>query len=260
MQIRCLIVDDEAPARDELKFLLSSHALIDVIGEAGSAAQAIDLCQQSKPDLVFLDIQMPGQDGFDVIRTLADCLPSPPLFVFITAYDSYAVKAFEASAVDYILKPVSQSRLATTIDRAVKLLHERQMPLQQQIESLLSQVTDKRPTPKPSRVSVEKNGRIRLIDPAEIIYCAYEDNRIMAYRFDSVLPIYGIASMDRMEEHLANSGFFRAHRATLVNLNAIREFSPWFNGKYSLVMNDQTGSELTVSRSRVKEFKDQLGL
>nr|WP_321446013.1 LytTR family DNA-binding domain-containing protein [uncultured Cohaesibacter sp.] len=262
MPIRCLIVDDEAPARDELGFLLSQYADLSVIGEAASASKAVSLCLEQQPDLVFLDIQMPGQNGFEVIRALqvADC--PLPLFVFVTAYDSYAVKAFEASAVDYILKPVSEERLARTIDRARGLLEQRSNPLQKQLESLLTKMqgADHPPLPTTHRVSVEKHGRIRLIDPRDIVFCSYDDSRVMAHTRDDVFPVYGIASMDRMEEHLAGSAFFRAHRSSLVNLDAIVEFSPWFNGKYSLVMGDRARSKLTVSRSRVKDFKLKLGL
>ena len=262
MQIRCLIVDDEAPARDELRFLLSRHNDVEIVGEADSASGAVAACHARLPDLVFLDIQMPGKNGFDVIRTLVSELRVPPLFVFVTAYDSYAVDAFEASAVDYILKPVAEARLATTIERARRHLSEKATSLQQ-LESLLSQV-NQTATPKPparhTKISVEKNGRIRLMDPEKIIFCSYEDNRVMAHTFDEAVPVHGIGCMDRMESHLADTAFFRAHRATLVNLDAIQEFSPWFNGKYALVMADRNHSELTVSRSRVRDFKQRLGL
>ena len=260
MTIRCVIVDDEAPARDELRYLLGSHDTVEIVGEAATAAQAIELCLIHEPDLVFLDIQLPGDDGFEVIRAITPQLDASPLFVFVTAYDSYAVKAFEESAVDYILKPVQEGRLATTLDRASKLLSDQGPPLRQQIETLLSQVARPVSVQKHTKVSVEKNGRIRLLDPTDIIYCSYEDQRIVAHTYDEMVPVYGINSMDRMEEHLDGTSFFRAHRATLVNLDAIREFSPWFNGKYSLVMADQTRSELTVSRTRVKDFKHRLGL
>ncbi|SNY90002.1 two component transcriptional regulator, LytTR family [Cohaesibacter sp. ES.047] len=260
MTIRCVIVDDEAPARDELRYLLGSHDRIEIVGEAATAAQAIQLCLDCEPDLVFLDIQLPGEDGFEVIRAVTPQLDATPLFVFVTAYDSYAVKAFEESAVDYILKPVEEKRLATTLERASRLLADKGAPLREQIETLLSQVTRPTSAQKHTKVSVEKNGRIRLLDPADIIYCSYEDQKIVAHTYDEVVPIYGIASMDRMEDHLDGASFFRAHRATLVNLDAIREFSPWFNGKYSLIMADQMRSELTVSRTRVKDFKHRLGL
>ncbi|WP_316861829.1 LytTR family DNA-binding domain-containing protein [uncultured Cohaesibacter sp.] len=261
MQVRCLIVDDEKPARDELRFLLSEQESIDVVAEAESAEAAINLSRSIRPDVIFLDIQMGRQTGFDVIRTLMQEQENPPLFVFVTAFDSYAVDAFEASAVDYILKPVSEARLSTTLSRISKLMTERGDPLKQKLEHLLAQVSNK-PNMQPAhtRISVETKGRIRLVDPEEIVYFDCEDSRIIAHTKNGEMPIYGISSMDRLEDHLSGSSFFRAHRSTLVNLNAIREFSPWFNGKYSLVMTDQKRSELTISRSRVKDFKLRLGL
>ena len=265
MQIRCLIVDDEKPARDELAYLLSGQKDIDILAEARSAQEAIALCLAHLPDLVFLDIQMVGQNGFDVIRSLVGRMQKPPIFVFVTAYDSYAVDAFEASAMDYILKPVSQARLSTTLERVRKMHAETQDPLKQKLETLLSEVArqkdaPEKPTQVHTKISVVNNGRIRLMAPDDIIYCECEDNRVFAHTYDAILPVYGIASMDKMEDHLANTGFFRAHRSTLVNLDAISEFSPWFNGKYSLTMNDQKKSVLTISRSRVKDFKVRLGL
>lgn len=260
MTIRCLIVDDEKPARDELRFLLSEQSGFSVVAEAESADSAIDACKAVTPDVVFLDIQMGRQTGFDVIRALVAQQQTPPLFVFVTAFDSYAVDAFEASAVDYILKPVSEERLATTLMRIRKMLEERDDTLKQRLESLLAQVSGKQQMPVRAKISVETNGRIRLMDADEVVFFDCEDSRIIAHMKEGEMPIYGISSMDRMEEHLSGSAFFRAHRSTLVNLDAIQEFSPWFNGKYSLVMKDQKASELTVSRSRVRDFKLKLGL
>nr|WP_321455684.1 LytTR family DNA-binding domain-containing protein [uncultured Cohaesibacter sp.] len=265
MKIRCVIVDDEKPARDELCYLLSNQDDIEILAEAETAQEAIDICLTKQPDLVFLDIQMTGQNGFDVISSVAARIEHPPIFVFVTAYDSYAVEAFAASAMDYILKPVSSTRLSATLERVRKIRTETKDSLKQKLETLLSQVEKQkeagdRPVLIHTKVSVIKDGRIRLMDPDEIIYCDCEDNRIFAHTFNAIIPVYGIASMDRMEDHLADTGFFRAHRSTLVNLDAISEFSPWFNGKYSLVMNDEKKSELTISRSRVKDFKLRLGL
>ena len=111
------------------------------------------------------------------------------------------------------------------------------------------------------KVSVEKHGRITLLPPEKIIYCSYESGRVLVHTYDEVLPLYSITTMDRLAEHLADTAcFFRAHRAVLVNLDRIDEFSPWFNGKYNLVMDDSKKSELTVSRSRVKEFRQRLGI
>jgi DNA-binding LytR/AlgR family response regulator len=259
MKIRCVIVDDEAPARDELRYLLSGYDDVDIVGEAESAGKAISAVESLQPDLLFLDIQMPGRDGFEVVETLAR-QGLVPIIVFVTAFDNYAVKAFEASAIDYILKPLSAKRLDTTLERVRNLMSDPpDVSLEARLESLLALSAHQRPA-EMMKISVEKNGRMRLLSPDEIVFCSYEENRILVHTYDDILPIYGIGTLDRLEEHLCGSSFFRAHRSILVNLNLIREFSPWFNGKYNLIMNDIAGSELGVSRSRVKEFKQRLGI
>ncbi len=260
MKIRCIIVDDEQPARDELRYLLSRYDDIDIIGEADSAGKAISLIQQSIPDLVFLDIQMPGRNGFEVISELSD-MSKIPLFVFATAYDNYAVKAFEESAVDYIMKPLSVKRLNLTLERIRKYFKEEEKSSEKSIEISLQALLSRMEAPKESvKVSVEKNGRIQLLTPADIVYCSYESNRILVHTCTESCTIYGVATMDKLADHLAGLSFFRIHRSMLVNLDAIREFSPWFNGKYNLIMNDSKGTELTVSRTRVKAFKQRLGI
>ncbi|SDO59359.1 LytR/AlgR family response regulator transcription factor [Desulforhopalus singaporensis] len=258
--IRCLIVDDEQPARDELRYLLLQHDDIDIVAEADSAGKAVEAIRRYKPDLVFLDIQLPGRNGFEVIRELAG-VTNMPLFVFATAYDSYAVKAFEESAVDYIMKPLSEKRLAITLQRVRKMVADSSSgreELGSALQALLNQIESPRERIK---VSVEKNGRIQLLTPEEIVYCSYETTGIVVHTRDDSSPIYGISTMDRLEEHLCSlSFFFRAHRSVLVNLDHIKEFSPWFNGKYNLTMDDAKMSEITVSRTRAKAFKQRLGI
>lgn len=257
--IRCIIVDDEQPARDELRYLLSQHDDIDIVAEADSAGRAVQAIRKYKPDLVFLDIQLPGRNGFEVIRELSG-FAELPLFVFATAYDSYAVKAFEESAVDYIMKPLSENRLALTLQRVRKMLAESaggRETIENTLQALLSQIE----SPKERiKVSVEKNGRIQLLTPEEIVYCSYESTGIIVHTSQESLPVYGMTTMDKLEEHLSSSSFFRAHRSVLVNLDHIKEFSPWFNGKYNLTMDNANMSEVTVSRTRAKAFKQRLGI
>ena len=259
MSIRCVLVDDEQPARDELRYLLSSYDDVEIIGEADSARKAVALVEQSVPDVVFLDIQMPGQSGFDVVQQLGG-MRKMPLVVFVTAYDNYAVKAFELSAVDYIMKPLSEQRLYQTLQRVRQQLGDEGgagVGLETKLQALLVQMGTTKDVVK---VSVEKNGRIHLLAPVDIVYCSYELGKIMVYSNEGPLPLYGIATMDKLAEHLVGYSFFRTHRAVLVNLDCILEFSPWFNGKYNLVMNDDKHSELAVSRTRVKAFKQRLGI
>ena len=257
MKIRAIIVDDEQPARDELRYLLSSHGDIEIIGEADSASSAIRIIRKKGPEVVFLDIEMPGKSGFDLIAELSD-MEHLPLFVFATAYDNYAVAAFEKSAIDYILKPLSEERLRLTVERIRQSLQQGNRHLEKRLKSLLSQVSA--PAGKPKKVSVEKDGRMQLINPEDIIYCSYESGRILISTRHASYPLYGIATMDKLADHLQGSSFFRAHRSLLVNLDQISEFSPWFNGKYNIVMNDDKRSALSISRARVKEFKQELGI
>ena len=257
MKIRCIIVDDEQPARDELRYLLSSFEDIDIIGDVSSVGKALSLIEKTTPDLVFLDIQMPGRTGFDLVKTLSNT-DQMPLFVFVTAYDNYAVEAFEKSAIDYLLKPLSTKRLAMSIEKVRRYLGgEIQESLQDKLQTLLLQMEGPREVMK---VSVENNGRMQLLSPEEIVYCSYESGRIMIHTLEDEFPLHGMSTMDKLTEHLSGSSFFRAHRGILVNLDCIREFSPWFNGKYNLIMTDDKRSELVVSRTRVKEFKKRLGI
>lgn len=257
MKIRCIIVDDEQPARDELRYLLSSFDDIEIIGDVNSVGKAVTLVEKTLPDVVFLDIQMPGKTGFDLVESLSH-KEQMPLFVFVTAYDNYAVKAFEESAIDYLLKPLSTKRLALTIERVRRYLGEEvQESLQDKLQTLLTQMEGPREVMK---VSVENNGRMQLLSPKEIVYCSYESGRIMVHTLEDEYPLHGMSTMDKLTEHLSGASFFRAHRGVLVNLDCIREFSPWFNGKYNLIMTDRKGSELVVSRTRVKDFKKRLGI
>lgn len=257
MTIRCIIVDDEQPARDELRYLLSSFTDIEIIGDVDSGGKALSLIEKTSPDLVFLDIQMPGRTGFDIVQTLSH-KDQMPLFVFVTAYDNYAVEAFEKSASDYLLKPLSEKRLALTIERVRRQVREESREtIQDKLQELLVQMAGPKEV---LRVPVEKNGRMQLLSPEEIVYFSYESGRILVHTAREEYPLYSKSTMDKLADHLAGSSFFRAHRGVLVNLDCIHEFSPWFNGKYNLIMSDDKGTELVVSRTRVKEFKKRLGI
>ncbi len=258
MNIRCLLVDDEKPARDELRYLLSSYNDIDIIADTHSASRACTLIREERPDLVFLDIQMPGSNGFDVIDKLSD-LPKMPLFVFVTAFDSHAVRAFEKSALDYILKPLSSKRLDQTIERVRKILATNNPDsINQSLQNLINQIHHR--DEKKVKISAECSGRIHLLSPEEIVYCSPEENEIIIHTRTKKCSLYGINTMEKLAARLNSCSFFRIHRSALINLDHIKEFSPWMNGKYRLVMNDSDGTELTVSRTRVKDFKQQLGI
>lgn len=261
MSIRTVIVDDEPPARDELAYLLSSVEDVQIVAFAGSAREAELMIREHSPDLVFLDIQMPGGNGFDVVSALMD-LDCPPLYVFATAFDQYAIRAFEENAVDYVLKPITEERLAKSIARVREALdrQDTQCPAESEqgnIEQLLLGVGA---APNFTRIPVERSGRITLLKPAEVVFATTQDRKLMIHTRNDIWPCHSVPTMDALEERLAGHAFFRAGRSALVNLACIREFSPWFNGKYNLVMDDADGTELTVSRGRVPAFKEKLGL
>ncbi|WP_432737489.1 LytR/AlgR family response regulator transcription factor [Maridesulfovibrio sp. FT414] len=257
-KIRTLLIDDEAPALDELGFLLSDFDDIEIVGTAGSASRGIELIAETGPDLVFLDIQMPGKNGFHVLQELME-LPEPPLVIFATAYDQYALRAFEENAVDYILKPLSAERLAKSIARVRCQLYANceekvEMP---DMNALLKQMGLGQ---KVLRISVEANGRILLLEPSDVILCRMEERKIMIHTAKGIFPCYGDKTLDGLEERLAGQPFFRTSRGEMINLTHVRDFAPWFNGKYVVSMKYIGEEEIIISKSRVKSFRDRLGL
>ena len=259
MSIRTIIIDDEVPARDELAYLLSCFPGIELVGQAGSAAKGIEIIRTTLPDLVFQDIQMPGKDGFHVVREILSSQRKPPLFVFATAFDQYALQAFEENAVDYLLKPFSRERMSKCLDR-VRSLMTRDTDthsVRRELECLMSRLGKK---DDPIRIPLEYKGRVKLLPPEEIAFFDMDDRKVRAHTKSGVLPVYGQTTIDALEQKMAGHPFFRAHRAFLVNLCHIDHFSPWFNGKYLLTMADADNSEVAISKARVKEFKERLGI
>ncbi|SME98152.1 LytR/AlgR family response regulator transcription factor [Desulfovibrio gilichinskyi] len=255
--IKCILIDDELPALDELNYLLSDFDDIEIIGTATSATQGIKLIEEEEPDLVFLDIQMPGKNGFHVLQEIIQ-FPNPPLVIFATAYDEYALQAFEENAVDYILKPFSQERISKSLDRVRCLIfgcaEKVELP---NMNALLSGMGLGNNV---LRISVEGNGRILLLEPAEVILCRMEERKIMIYTAQGIFPCYGDKTLDKLEERLHGQPFFKANRGELVNLTHVRDFAPWFNGKYVLTMNNIQDNEVIISKGRVKSFRERLGL
>jgi len=258
LDIDCLIVDDEPPAVDELNYILSGIQGVTVVDTAFSADRAVNIIRSQRLHLVFLDIKMPGRDGFEVINACADLNPSP-FFVFATAYDEHAVKAFDSSAVDYILKPFKPERVKESVERVRQLvISRRQGALYGKIEKLLDR---QHSTPTAiSKISVERKGRILLLDPKSIVFCKAENKDVSVCTNTKCYTLYGLTSLDELEGRLNTQGFFRTHRSYLVNLTCVNEVSSWFNGKYILTTNDLSSTEVPVSRRRVKALKNRLGL
>ncbi|MDR3043465.1 MAG: LytTR family DNA-binding domain-containing protein [Desulfovibrio sp.] len=262
MTIRALIVDDERPARDELAYLLSAYPDVEA-AEAASASEALRKLADEKFDLVFQDIQMPGHDGFHVQREAqtqaqAQSGEAGPLFVFVTAFDEHAIRAFEENALDYLLKPVAPARLARCLDRVRgRLATDGTRPFQNAMATLLGALGHSKPV---ERLAIEHGGRISLIPTRDVVMIEAEEKRIVAVTNEGRLPCHNMNTLARAEERLAGLSFFRVNRAVLVNLERIAEFSPWINGKYHLVMNDPERTEVTVSRNRARDFRARLGV
>jgi len=271
MPISALIIDDEQLAREELKYLLDSIGGVHVLAQGANGIEAVSLIEQHHPDVVFLDVKMPGLDGFAALervmahrRAAGDAGPMPQI-VFATAYDQYAVRAFEVNAVDYLLKPFDGARVAAAINR-VRDRIENNSPaqdpagaqLESQLEALLSLLKNPQPT-QPSRVVVEVQNRMLLIDQAEICFAAIEEGviRIATRTFEGLSRC---RTLEELLDQLDPARFWRAHRGYVVNIAHIREVVPWFKSTYQLRMDDKQQTEIPVSRAQTKRLKELFNL
>ena len=246
--MRILIVDDEAPARERLKRLLVGLEDVEVVGEAGDGIQAVEMIERQGPDLALLDIQMPGLDGFGVVEALED----PPVIIFVTAYDQYAIRAFEVHALDYLLKPFSRERLAKAVRRAQGALAEGQ-DLSAQLRPLLeSLAAEERYL---TRLAVRDRDCIRVLDADEVDWIGIEDEQVMVHVGDQAYPIR--RTLTELEARLDPKRFFRAHRSAIVNLDRIQEIIPWFKGSHILRLT--TGAEVDLSRAQARVLRGILG-
>ena len=246
--MRILIVDDEAPARERLKRLLDGIEGVELIGEAENGTQAVELIEREQPDLVLLDIQMPGLDGFGVIGALEE----PPPIVFVTAYDEYAIRAFEVNALDYLLKPFSHERLEQAIHRAQEAQVEEQdfaSRLAPLLESLSSQGHYL------SRLAVRDGNRIRVLNADEVDWIGVENEQVFVHVGDGAYPIR--RALAELEARLNPARFFRAHRSAIVNLDRVKEIVPWFKGSHKLRLT--TGAEVDLSRAQARALRKVLG-
>jgi two-component system, LytTR family, response regulator len=255
MPINTLIIDDEKPARDELAFLLKSFPEVSLVGQGRNGLEAVNLIKEHSPDLVFLDVQMPGLDGFGVIKKLVERKLRVPQIIFATAYDNYAVHAFEVNAVDYVLKPFDKGRVAKAIQRAKKMIEANASPVER-LESLVGQLGTAK-AGQPVKLLVKSQGRLFLLDAEEMVYAAIEDGviTIHAKDFDGTS---NFRTIEEMQASLDANVFWRAHRSFLININCIKEVVPWFKSSYMLKMNDKKQGEVPVSRAQTKRLRELL--
>lgn len=270
--MRVMVVDDERPARDELCYLLREIPDVEIVGEAATGEETVRKYKDCRPDVLFLDIQMPDASGVDVARELVR-QGFIPAIVFATAYDKYAVEAFDINAVDYLLKPFSEKRLAETVQRLRRRIEKEKLrvdqadssPGQVPIEKLypkeflvkLNQIYTSLNTAerREGKLKIEENGKILLIPFREILYATIEDRSVrIVTRDGSYLTNYTLMEL----EGLLNTSFLRVHKSYLASIDQIKSIIPWFNNTYNLIMKDN--SEIPVSRTYVKQFRERLDL
>lgn len=250
--LTALLVDDEALARDELLYLLRDFPEVEIVATAANGLEAIDLIEDMEPDLVFLDVQMPGLDGLGVIRRLREKNTPLPHFILATAFDQYAVEAFQVEAFDYILKPVEKDRLAATLERARRAIAAR--PPQPDGEADPDNEPIRTPGAYKTKVLVRKDNRNWIVDASEIIYATIDDGLITVVTAN----LQGESTYKTIEElqgSLDPDTFWRVHRSWLVNINRIREVIPWFKSSFQLRMDDKRGTEVPVSRVQTKRLR-----
>lgn len=252
MQVRAttaiptVVADDEAPALDELVFLLREFPEIEIVATASNGLEAVQAIEQHEPDLVFLDVQMPGLDGLGVINKLRVDKAPMPSFVLCTAYDQYALEAFRLEVLDYLLKPVDRDRLGLTVERARRQMLDPEPPSSAPAASA---------GPARNKLIVKAGGHNLIVDVADLIYATIDDGMITV-----VTPtLEGQTSFKTIEELQANldpAVFWRTHRSYLVNINHIKEVIAWFKSSYQLRMDDKKGSEVPVSRVQTRRLRE----
>ncbi len=259
MTLSALIVDDEQLARDELAYLLKATGDVNVIAQGKNGLEAVSLIKEHNPDLVFLDVQMPGLDGFGVLKKLLDRKIPLPKIVFATAFDQYAVKAFEVNAVDYLLKPFDKKRVMQAVQKAREQMTAA-APSPERIEALVRLLETQKTSA--SKLLVKAAGRMFLVDQKDICYASIEDG-VISVTTSGPSGIEGQSNCRTLEELLEGLDsklFWRAHRSYLVNINRIKEVVPWFKSSYQLRMDDRKQTEVPVSRAQTKRLRELFGL
>ncbi|HKE08773.1 MAG TPA: LytTR family DNA-binding domain-containing protein [Candidatus Acidoferrum sp.] len=255
MPIQTIIVDDEKPAREELAYLLKGFPEISLIGQGKNGLEAVNLIREHAPDLVFLDVQMPGLDGFGVLQKLVERKVKVPHVVFATAFDHYAVQAFDVNAVDYVLKPFDKARISKAIQKAKKEIEAHTSPAER-LEQLVSQLAAPKPaSTQPTKILVRSQQRMLLVDAEDLIFASIEGGLISV----TAKELEGSSNYRTLEElHAAldSDSFWRPHRSYLVNIHHIKEVVPWFKSSFMLKMNDKKSSEIPVSRQQTKRLRE----
>jgi two-component system response regulator LytT len=268
MDLRAIVVDDEQLARDELGYLLGQIGGIELIGQAGNGVEALSTIDRLHPDVVFLDVQMPGLNGFEVARRIVDGT-TPSQIIFVTAYDQRAIEAFEVNAVDYLLKPVEQARLEMAVDRARRRISldrvlerspdaaERPGVNNAQLEKIVELVAERQS--RRERLAIKVGERFMLVQADDVIYASLGDDGISVVT-EHHAGISNYRTLDELQDRLDSNVFWRVHRSHLVNINKIKEIVPWFSRNYLLRMKDPKTTEIPVSRTQTRRLREYLKL
>jgi two-component system response regulator LytT len=285
--LTALIVDDEPLARQELQFLLENAGDVDVLGQASNGVEAVDMVRELRPEVIFLDVRMPGLDGFAVLKKLlaADRKSRPPHVVFATAFDQYAVKAFEVNAVDYLLKPFDSKRLVRTLEKVRERIASEESPAsvaatsdeesglahrvagaEAKLDALLRMVEEQNgltlpaPPARSGKVVVRAHGRLLLLDQRDVCFASIENGIITVVSKSGGHGDSNCRTLDELADQLDPEHFWRVHRGFLVNIQHIREVMPWFNSSFQLRMDDKDATEIPVSRSQTKRLRELFNL
>jgi len=252
--MRVLIADDEQLAREELRFLLMQNIGIEIVAEAKNGLEALELIKELKPDAVFLDIQMPKLNGFEVAKEILN-ENHKPIVIFATAFDQYAIKAFELNALDYILKPFEEERVIATLQRIEKELTRNISG--ETIFKLINNLKMEKKNARGLKIALQEGEKIIFLTPLDIVFAFKDERELKIYTFDKVYS--SKLSLRELEEKLKEFPFFRPHRSYIVNLNEIKEMEPWFNGAYNLKIKLIDGNKtIPVSRNYVKSLLEHL--
>lgn len=250
--LRVFIVEDEPLARDELRYLLLRTGQVEVVGEAEDITEAVEEIRKTTPELVFLDIHLDQENGLELAERMLHW-KKPPFVVFATAYDQYALQAFELAALDYILKPFNEARIRTTLDKIKKLSN---LSISHPLSVKTVSVVKQRLPLVERKLPITHDGRITLVDIRQIVFIGTEERHVYVQTVDGRYPLD--MPLYELERKLEGSFFLRVHRGYLINLNEVQEIEPWFNGTLNLLLRG--GFKVPVSRSYVRELKERLGL
>lgn len=251
--IKCLIIDDEKPAREELKYLIGKNSDFEIVGEGENGIDAVNLINAYHPDVVFCDINMPLLNGVDLAKVLIRKGIQTQL-IFVTAYDEYAIEAFELSALDYLLKPIKDERFERTVEKVRERLEERQSNL-----GLMDQLfNDYNKTAKaPNQLCLYREGLLYPVKTEEVVYIHTEDKMVYFHTYKGVFE--STKALSEIEDLLPESDFFKCHRSYIVNINCIESVIPWFNRTYRIKL-EGIEEEIPVSRNQTNKLKERFNI